>query len=203
MPTFPVKRPRHRRSIQCTAVQELHYMAGSRAGPARGEHHYLADSDSLCLEALSAGQLYLLLSRLHALLQSQTWARRRGYAASSFTMVSFQCFFLSKYSSTPVTTFVYLQDVSRGYNASVTDVPQRSTIGNLPVIPFSDELGHCARAMTWSCAAATALNLEHVIITVDQTRQSTAKHKKFVGSSHASFKMSCSGWVPSTQLPPS
>ena len=65
MPTFPVKRPRHRRSIQCTAVQELHYMAGSRAGPARGEHHYLADSDSLCgLEAPSAGQLYLLLSRL-------------------------------------------------------------------------------------------------------------------------------------------
>ena len=56
MPTFPVKRPRHRRSIQCTAVQELHYMAGSRAGPAHGEHHYLADSDSLCLEAPSAGQ---------------------------------------------------------------------------------------------------------------------------------------------------
>ena len=39
-------------------------MAGSHAGPARGEHHYLADSDSLCLEAPSAGQLYLLLSRL-------------------------------------------------------------------------------------------------------------------------------------------
>ena len=59
MPTFPVKRPRHRRSIQCTAVQELHYVAGSR-----GEHHYVADSDSLCLEAPSAGPLYLLLSRL-------------------------------------------------------------------------------------------------------------------------------------------
>ena len=26
---------------------------------ARGEHHYVADSDSLCLEAPSAGQLYL------------------------------------------------------------------------------------------------------------------------------------------------
>ena len=64
MPTFPVKRPRHHRSIQCTAVQELHYVARSHAGPARVEHHYLADSDSLCLEAPSAGQLYLLLSRL-------------------------------------------------------------------------------------------------------------------------------------------
>ena len=64
MPTFPVKRPCHRRSIQCTAVQELHYGAGSRGGPACGEHHYVADSASLCLEAPSAGQLYLLLSRL-------------------------------------------------------------------------------------------------------------------------------------------
>ena len=39
-------------------------MAGSRAGPTRGEHHYVADSDSLCLEAPSAGQLFLLLSHL-------------------------------------------------------------------------------------------------------------------------------------------
>ena len=54
----------HRWSIQSTAVQELHYVAGSLAGPARGEHHYVDDSDSLCLEAPSAGQLYLLLSRL-------------------------------------------------------------------------------------------------------------------------------------------
>ena len=39
-------------------------MAGSRAGPTRGEHHYVADSDSPCLEAPSAGQLFLLLSNL-------------------------------------------------------------------------------------------------------------------------------------------
>ena len=118
--------------------------------------------------------------------------------------LSMQCFFLSKYASTPVTTFVYLQDVSRGYNASVTDVPQRSTIDNLRVIPSSlINLAAVHKAMTWSCAVATALNQEHVIITVDQARQSTAKHKKFVGSIHASSKMSRSGWVPSTQLPPS
>ena len=83
---------------------------------------------------------------------------------------------LSMLLSTPVTTFVYssLQDVLRGYNASVTDVPQRSTPGNLPVIPSSlTKLATVHEAMTWSCAIATALNQEHVIITVDQARQTT------------------------------
>ena len=52
---------------------------------------------------------------------------------------------------------------------------KRSTISNLPVIPSSlTKLATVHEAMTWSCAAATELNQEHVIITVDQARQSTA-----------------------------
>ena len=63
-------------------------------------------------------------------------------------MISFQCFFLSKYASTPVTTFVYLQNVSRGYNPSVTDVPaQAQHYQQLASHSFfSDEVGDCARS---------------------------------------------------------
>ena len=142
IPSFPVKRPRHRRSIQCTAVQELHYVAGSRAGPARGEHHYVADSDSLCLDqARQADQLYMLLRC------PRDCSLRLGRSEGTPQAVS------------PWSAF----------NASVTDVPQRSTVGYLPVIPSSPtELATVHEAMTRSCAIATALNQEHVIITVDQ-----------------------------------
>ena len=66
MPTFPVIRPHHGRSIQCTAVQELYYVAGSRAGPTRGEHHYVADSDSLCFGAGATGRPAVLASAMPA-----------------------------------------------------------------------------------------------------------------------------------------
>ena len=60
------------------------------------------------------------------------------------------------------------------FNASVGDIPQRSTIGYLPVIPASPtELAAVHEAMLKSCAIAKYLNEEHVIITLD--RLSTAR----------------------------
>ena len=88
------------------------------------------------------------------------------------------------------------------FNGSVTDVPQRSTIGYLPVIPSSTtELATLHETMTRSCTMATALNQEHVIIMVDQAICCKAQEIRWKHPSK--FQMSCSGWVPSTQLPPS
>ena len=70
------------------------------------------------------------------------------------------------------------------FNASVTDVPQRSTIGYLPVIPSSPtELATVHEAMTRSCAIAKALNQEHVIITLDQAVYCKAQEIRWKHSS--------------------
>ena len=154
------------------------------------------------LEAPSSGQLYLLLSRLRdCSLKLGRVAEGTPQAVSPWS-----AFNASFFQNIPAhqSQRSYICKTFRAdtmllllmfHSAALSATCQSSF--------FSDEVGDCARAMIWSCAVATALNQEHVIITVDQTRQSTAKHKKFVGSIHASFKMSCSGWVPSTQLPPS
>ena len=87
---------------------------------------------------------------------------------------------------------------------------------------FSDEVGDCARSHDvvmcgshsiepGTCDNYVNTSIEFLVlcsrlprlVQLDQARQSTAKHKKFDGSIHASSKMSRSGWVPFTQLPPS
>ena len=134
MPTFPVKRPRHRRSIQCTAVQELHYVAGSCAGPTCGEHHYVADSDSLCLEAPSAGQLFLLLSCM----RDSSLRLGRAAEGTSQAVTPWSAFNASFVQNIPAHQS-QRSYICKTFHADtmlllLMSPHKRSTIGNLPVI---------------------------------------------------------------------
>ena len=109
VPTFAAH-PRHRRSIQCTAAQELNYVAGLRAGPQGGDHHYVVCGESLYLEeSKQPDQLYILL-------------QCPGDCSSKLGRV------LGEAQTAPSWS---------AFNASVGDIPQCSTIGYLPVIPAS------------------------------------------------------------------